>query len=253
MKALVTGASSGIGKDMAIYLGTLGYDLILVSRDENRLKETASKIETNVEIYPTDLSGVDNCYKLYDKFKDEDIDLLVNGAGYGLFGNTWETDLNKELKMIDLNIKGLHILTKLFLQDMIKKDKGRILNISSSAGFLSGPVLNTYYATKNYVTKWTMGIYEELRRVKSNVHISCLCPGPVNTNFNKVAGGSFNMKALSSEYVAKYGIDKCLKNKLIIMPGFMVRMGVFFNRFISNKLSLKIVYNIQNKKCKRNG
>ncbi len=253
MKALVTGASSGIGKDMAIYLGTLGYDLILVSRDAALLKKTASQIKTNVVIYPTDLCGTDNCYKLYDKFKDEDIDLLVNAAGFGLFGNTWETDLNKELKMIDLNIKGLHILTKLFLVDMVKKDKGRILNIASSAGFLSGPVLNTYYATKNYVTKWTMGIYEELRKVKSNVHISCLCPGPVNTNFNKVAGGSFNMKGLSSEYVAKYGIDKCLKNKLIIIPGLTVKLGVFFNRFLPYKLSLRIVYHIQNNKCKRNG
>ena len=253
MKALVTGASSGIGKDMAIYLGTLGYDLILVSRDENRLKETARQIKTKVTIYPTDLCGTDNCYKLYDKFKNEDIDLLVNGAGFGLFGNTWETDLNKELKMIDLNIKGLHILTKLFLQDMVKKDKGRILNIASSAGFLSGPILNTYYATKNYVTKWTLGIYEELRKVKSHVHISCLCPGPVNTNFNKVAGGSFNIKGLSSEYVAKYGIDKCLKNKLIIIPGLTVKLGIFMNRFLPYKLSLRIVYHIQNKKCQRNG
>lgn len=253
MKALVTGASSGIGRDMAIYLGSLGYDLILVSRDENRLKETASKIDTNVEIYPIDLCGRDNCFKLYDKFKDANIDVLVNGAGFGLFGNTWETDINKELKMIDLNITAVHILTKLFLQDMVKKDKGYILNIASSAGFLAGPILNTYYASKNYVTKWTMAIYEELRKVKSNVHISCLCPGPVNTNFNKVAGGSFNMKALSSEYVAQYGIDKMFKNKLIIVPGFTVRMGLFFNRFISNKMSLKIVYNIQSKKTKRNG
>ena len=250
MKALVTGASSGIGRDMAIYLGELGYDVILVSRDENRLKETANMIKTKTTIYPCDLTGRDNCFKLYDKFKDEDIDLLVNGAGFGLFGNTWETDINKEMKMIDVNVNALHILTKLFLADMVKKDKGRILNIASSAGFFAGPILNTYYATKNYVLKWTEGIYEELRRVKSNVHISCLCPGPVDTNFNKVAGGSFTVKALSSEYVAKYGIDKCLKNKLVIVPGFGVKCGVFFNRFLPTKLSLKIVYNIQQKKVK---
>ncbi len=253
MKALVTGASSGIGKDIAIYLSELGYDLILVSRDINRLQETAKEIKTNVELYPVDLTGKDNCFKLYDKFKDEKIDVLVNNAGFGLFGNTWDVDINKELKMIDLNIVALHILTKLFLKDMVARDSGYILNVASSAGFLAGPVLNTYYATKNYVTKWTMGIYEELRKVKSNVHISCLCPGPVNTNFNKVAGGSFNMKALSSDYVAKYGIDKMFKNKLIIIPGFTVRLGVFLNRFISNKLSLRIVYHIQSKKVKRNG
>ena len=248
MKALVTGASSGMGRDIAIYLGELGYDLILVSRDENRLNETASKIKTNTIVYPCDLTGRDNCFKLYDRFKDENIDILVNGAGFGLFGNTWETDINKEMKMIDLNINAVHILTKLFLADMVKKDKGRILNIASSAGFFAGPILNTYYATKNYVTKWTEAIYEELRRNKSNVHVSCLCPGPVDTNFNKVAGGSFTVKALDSKYVAKYAVDKCLKNKLLIILGFGVRAGVFFNRFLPTKLSLKIVYNLQKKK-----
>lgn len=251
MKALVTGASSGIGKDIAIYLSKLGYDLILVSRDINKLKETAEEIKTNVVLYPADLSRKENCFKLYDNFKNEDIDILVNNAGFGLFGNTWELDIDKELKMVDLNIVAVHILTKLFLKDMVEKDKGYILNVASSAGFLAGPILNTYYATKNYVTKWTMGIYEELRKVKSNVHVSCLCPGPVNTNFNKVAGGSFNMKALDSKYVAGYGIDKMLKRKLIIVPGITVKLGLFFNRFISNRMSLKIVYRIQKKKIEK--
>ena len=187
---------------------------------------------------------------MFDKYKDEDIDILVNGAGFGLFGNTWETDINKEMKMIDLNVTSVHILTKLFLQEMVKKDKGYIMNIASSAGFLAGPGLNTYYATKNYVTKWTMGVYQELKAAKSNVKICALCPGPVDTNFNKVAGGSFTVKALSSEYVAHYAVDKMFKNKLIIIPGFMVRMGVFFNKFLPTKLSLKIVHNIQRKKAK---
>ena len=248
MKALVTGASSGIGRDIAIKLSNLGYELILVSRDENRLKETAELLCTKYSIVPMDLCIKDNCFKLYDRFKDEDIDILVNGAGFGLFGNTWETDLGKELKMIDLNVTALHILTKLFLQDMVKKDKGYIMNIASSAGFLAGPILNTYYATKNYVTKWTMAIYEELRRAKSNVRICCLCPGPVDTNFNKVAGGTFTVKALSSEYVADYAVNKMFKNKMIIVPGIMVKMGIFMNRFLPYKLSLKIAYNIQKKK-----
>ena len=250
MKALVTGASSGIGRDIAIYLGELGYDLILVSRDINRLKETASMVKTEVEIYPCDLTGRDNCFKLFDEYKDRDIDVLVNASGFGLFGNTWETDINKELKMIDLNVTAVHILSKLFLQEMVKKDKGYIMNIASSAGFLAGPYLNTYYATKNYVTKWTMGMYEELRRVKSKVRVCALCPGPVDTNFNNVAGGSFTVKALPSDYVARYAVDKMFKNKLLIIPGLGVRMGVFFNRFLPYKTSLKIVYNIQKGKAK---
>ncbi len=251
MKALVTGASSGIGKAMSIYLSELGYDLILVSRDKEKLEETKKLCKTKVDIIPTDLSVKENAFKLYEKTKDEDIDLLINGAGFGLFGNTWETDLGKELKMIELNVVSLHILTKLFLQDFVKKDKGRILNIASSAGFLAGPFLNTYYASKNYVAKWTMAIYEELRRAKSNVHISCLCPGPVDTNFNKVAGGSFTVKALSSEYVARFAIDRCLKNKLLIVPGLSVKLGIFFNRFLPYKTSLKIVYNIQQGKARK--
>ena len=164
MKAMVTGASSGIGRDMAVYLGSLGYDVILVARDKKELENTAKRINTTTKIIAIDLAEQKNCYKLYEQVKEENIDLLVNGAGFGLFGYTWETDLDTELKMIDLNIKAVHILTKLIMQDMIKRDSGTILNIASSAGFLSGPVLNTYYATKNYITKWTMAIYEELRR-----------------------------------------------------------------------------------------
>lgn len=250
MKVLVTGASSGIGRDMCRHLSSLGHDLIMVSRDQKKMEELANELSTNIQIISLDLSAKENCYVLYEKVKEESIDMLINGAGFGLFGTTWETDLDTELKMIDLNIKAVHILTKLFLKDMMKKDKGIILNIASSAGFLSGPRLNTYYATKNYIAKWTMGIYEELRKEGSHVHISCLCPGPVNTNFNRVAGGNFSIKALSSSYVAKYGIDKALKNKLIIVPGLGVKIGLFLNRFIPWKISLKIVYRIQEKKSR---
>ena len=251
MKALITGASSGIGKDIAKYLSDKGYECILVARDKKKLNELSKELSTKSIIKSYDLSITDNCYKLYEEVKDMDIDILVNGAGFGLFGNTWETDLDRELNMINLNVVALHVLTKLFLKDMIKKDKGYILNIASSAGFLAGPYLNTYYATKNYVTKWTMAIYEELRREKSNVVISCLCPGPVNTNFNNVAGGSFTIKGLDSSYVAKYAVDKMFNKKLVIIPGMLCKLGVFFNKFLSNKMSLKVVYNIQKKKASR--
>jgi short-subunit dehydrogenase len=152
------------------------------------------------------------------------------------------------MEMINLNIVALHILTKLFLQDMVKRDKGRILNIASSAGFLAGPGLNTYYATKNYVVKWTLAIYEELRAIKSNVKVSCLCPGPVETNFNKVAGGSFTVKPMKSEDVAKLGVDACLKGKLVCIPGFITKMGLLFNRMIPGWLSLRITHKIQKQK-----
>ena len=250
MKALITGASSGIGRDMAHYLSNLGYDLILVATNKNRLEAVKEKCKTNVEIITCDLRKEKEIHDLYEKTKKANIDILINNAGFGLFGEFYETDLNRELEMIDVNIKAVHILTKLFLNDFIKRDSGYILNVASSAGFMAGPKLSTYYATKNYVLKLTEAIYEELKKNNSHVHISALCPGPVNTNFNDTAGGYFSVKGLSSEYVAKYGIVKMFKGKLIIIPGFNMKLAIFGTRFLSIKTLLKITYKIQDKKTR---
>lgn len=245
MKALITGASSGIGRDMAKYLASKNIDLILVARRKERLEELKKELDVNVKIITLDLVVEENVYKLYEKCKKEDIDILINNAGFGLFGDFKDTSLETEINMINVNIKAPHILTKLFLQDFIKKDKGYILNVCSSAGFMAGPKLNTYYATKNYLTKLTMAINEELRVLKSNVVISALCPGPVNTNFNDVAHGTFSIKGLSPDYVAKYALDKMFKKKMIIIPGLSIKLGIFALRFIPYRLQLKIVYKIQ--------
>ena len=248
MKALITGASSGIGRDMAYYLADLGYDLILVARRKERLEEIKNNVKVNVKIIVLDLLQEKNVFELHKKVEKENIDILINNAGFGLFGMFSKTDLNRELEMIDLNIKAYHILTKLFLIDFMKKDHGYILNVCSSAGFLAGPRLNTYYATKNYITKLTMAIYEELKHQNSHVHISALCPGPVATEFNQVAHGVFSIKEMPSEKVAKYAIDKMFKKKLIIVPGWSVKLGLFFNRFAPWKLSMTITYLIQKRK-----
>ena len=150
--------------------------------------------------------------------------------------------------MVDLNIKAVHILTKLFLQDFMMKDKGYILNVASSAAFQPGPLMATYYATKAYVLRLTEGIYEELRRKKSHVYIGCLCPGPVATEFNQVANVSFSLNGLSSNDVAQYAIEKMLQRKLIIIPGILMKLNVFFNRFVPRKLLLRIAYHIQRQK-----
>lgn len=248
MKALITGASSGIGRDMAKYLSKMGYDLILVARDEKGLQKVAEEIKTKTMIIAMDLGSVDNCLKLHKMVKKEDIDILINNAGFGTFGKFDDTDLNKELDMINLNIKAVHTLTKLFLIDMKAKDHGYILNVSSSASFQPGPLMATYYSTKAYVLRLTTAIYEELRKDGSNVVVSTLCPGPVSTNFNRVANVEFELKSLPSYYVAKYGIDNMFKKKLIIIPGLYMKFLYFFSRIIPTKMILKVSYNVQRRK-----
>ena len=250
MKALITGASSGIGRDMARVLSQKKYDLILVARNQKELEKLKKELKTNVEVISMDLSSVDNCKKLYEQVKNKNIDILINNAGFGAIGAFRKTDMDKELSMIDLNIKAVHVLTKLFLNDFVKRDSGYILNVSSSSAFQPGPLMATYYSTKCYVYHLTLAIYEELRHMNSNVKISCLCPGPVNTNFNKVANCEFKLDSLSSEYVARYAIEKMFKNKLLIIPGFKIKLLYIFGRFIPNKLKLKITYNIQYRKTK---
>ena len=160
MKALITGASSGMGRDMANYLASFGYDLIVVSRDKKKLDELFNDLNVDVKKIEMDLSITDNCIKLHKMLKNENIDILINNAGFGDAGNFSETSLDKELNMIDLNIKAYHILTKLFLKDFIKRDYGRILNVASMAGFMPRPYMATYYATKNYVVSLSLAIYE---------------------------------------------------------------------------------------------
>ena len=172
---------------------------------------------------------------------------MINNAGFGLFGEFVDTDLERELEMIDLNIKAYHILTKLFLQDFVKKDSGYILNVCSSAGFMAGPRLSTYYATKNYITKLTMAINEELRQKGSKVSISALCPGPVNTNFNKVAHGEFSIKETDPAFIAKYGIDKMFAHKILIVPTLKMKLTLFLTRFAPYRLQLLIAYHIRGK------
>ena len=250
MKALITGASSGIGKDIAKYLASLGYDLIIVGRRKENLLNLKKELKVKVKVMPLDLSEFDNVEELYNEVKNDDIDILINNAGFGLFGEFSKTDIETEMKMINVNIKQVHYLTKMFLRDFIKKDSGYILNVASSAGFMAGPKLSTYYATKNYVTKLTMAIHEELRQMKSNVQISALCPGPVSTEFNEVAHGTFAIREANSYRVAEYAIDKLFKHKMIIVPTILMKLTLFVNRFAPHSLALKIAYNIQKRKEK---
>lgn len=279
MWSLITGASSGIGRDMARYLYSLGYNLILVARDETKMLELKEELETRkvqleranssaqcetsteqdkvlqsktqtqeILIIPMDLSIKEKCYELYEKTKNIKIDLLINNAGFGIFGRFLKTDLDKEINLINTNIMALHILTKLYLQDMVKENSGHIINVASIAGMEPGPLMATYYASKAYVIKLSRAINKELKKDKLNVRISVLCPGPTDTNFNDVANVVFKAPSMSSEKVAQYGVDKALKGKLIIVPGFTNKCVRFFSKIFPDVVLEECAYHIQRRK-----
>ena len=282
MWALVTGASSGIGRDVARYLYKLGYSLIIVARDKTKLEELKSNLEkdsvnvnknsikkdnksnnnnsnnSNYEeknkekqeiiVISKDLSNKENCMEIYEETKNIQVDLLVNNAGFGVFGEFSKTDLEKEINLINTNITALHILTKLYLKDMIKRNSGHILNVASIAGMEPGPLMATYYASKAYVIRLSRAINKELKKEKSKVKISILCPGPVDTNFNNVANVVFKAPSMPSEKVAKYGIDKALKGKLIIIPGILNKSVRFFSKVVPDCILEEVAYHIQRRK-----
>lgn len=250
MKALITGASSGIGKDFAKILSKKYDELILVARDKERLdivkKELEKESNSKIKIVTMDLSNPDNCKKLYEDNKN--IDLLINDAGFGDCGYFEKTDVDKDISMINTNITALHILTKLYLKDMIKNNKGHILNVASIAAFVPGPLMATYYASKSYVLKLSESIKEELKHKKTNVKISVLCPGPVKTNFEKNANVEFQISKADSYKVASYAIKHL--NKFYILPGSGVKLTRVLSKIIPNSLIAKFIYKTQKRRIR---
>lgn len=248
MKCLITGASSGIGFELSRRFSELGYEVIMVSSNEEKLKNASRNIK-NSYIFVADLSNQSDTDNLCNYILKEKPNIVVNDAGFGAFGFYDEININKEVEMINVNVISLHKITRTCLEYMEDIDNPYILNVSSLAGLMpGGPLLNTYYATKNYVRSFSFGIYKELKKKQSNINISVLCPGPVKTNFEKRAGGYFSVKPLSSEYVSYYAIRKMFNRKLLIVPGFSSRLGLFFSRFLPYKSLLSILFLIQHKK-----
>lgn len=249
MKAVVTGASSGIGRDIARALVCLGWDVILVARRADRLLELKKELGKHARCVRCDVSKAEECIKLHEVLRgEEDIEMLVNCAGFGLCGNFTELSLERELQMIDTNVRAVHILTKLFLSDFVLRDKGYILNVASVAGFMAGPLMATYYATKNYVVSLTGAIYEELRRKGSNVKISAFCPGPVDTEFNNVAHVKFAVSALDSKTAASAALDGLMAGKLYIVPTFKIKCVRLAKRLLPDKFMARCCYDMQKKK-----
>ena len=248
MKVLITGASSGIGKDMARILAKQADELVLVARDVTKLEEVKKELENDVkiEIISKDLSIEENCKEIHNQVQN--VDILINNAGFGDCGNFTKTSLDKDINMIKTNIIAYHILTKLYLTDMKEKNSGEILNVASIAGFMPGPLMATYYATKNYVVRLSEAIREELKKEHSKVQISILCPGPVETNFNKVANVDFHLREANSMDVAKYAIKKLQKGKFYIVPGIDVKIARFGAKILPANIISKFAYMAQKRK-----
>ena len=232
-KALITGASGGIGLELAKLFAADGYNLVLVARSKDKLQEIARDFEDcfkiSVKIISKDLSVIDSCKEIYDELIREKIrvDVLVNNAGSGTWGNFWETDTAQELKMMNLNILSLVYLTKLFVKDMIKNKQGRILNVASTAAFQPGPLMAVYYASKAFVLSFSEAIANETRG--TGVTVTALCPGPTETNFRAAAGMQKSMLFskhlnLPPALVARAGYEGMKRGNVIVVPGFKNRM-----------------------------
>ena len=238
MKALITGASSGLGREMARLLAARGYELILCARREERLRELAAELPVPCRIIAADVSDEQECRLLYEAVQSEELEVVINNAGFGLFGEFVTADLDEELRMIDTNVRAVHILTKLAVRDFVQRGCGYILNVSSSAGFLPGPLMATYYATKNYVLRLTEALREELRRAGSPVRVCALCPGPVDTE----------LSGLSAERVAREAVDGLFAGKAVVVPGAAMKAMTLARHFAPDSILARITYHFQHKK-----
>ena len=239
--AVITGASSGIGEELAKLYAKRGFKLVLVARREERLAELASRLNTETRIFSFDLSDSDACFDLFDAVQDINVELLINCAGFGAVGSFVNCDVKKMIKMNDVNCTAVMVLTRLFLEDFKYRDNGAILNVASSAGLLpGGPNMAVYYATKAYVVSLTNAVFEELKLAGSHVKISALCPGPVDTEFNDVAEVKFALKGITPQYCAKcaaWGLDR---GKRIIIPEEIMKVTHALSKYSPERLSLAI-------------
>lgn len=250
--AVITGASSGIGAEFARQLSEDGYDLMLVARRGERMRELAARLPTQCEIFPADLSRPEECERLVQALQNCSVDLFVNNAGFGDAGNFLETDLDKELSMLDINVRALHILTKRMVQQMQRQGHGALLNVGSSAGLLpAGPHMATYYATKSYVVSLTSAVAAELRAAHSPVYVGCLCPGPVDTEFNAVANVRFALPGISARYCVQAARKGIRRRKTIIVPGPAMAVTMALSRLAPRSVLIAATAHQQKRKLSR--
>ena len=252
--ALVTGASGGLGLSFVNIFAREGYDVVLVARSERRLAEIKSEIEqkygVTAHVIPCDLTAEGGATDVHRATKELciDVDVLVNNAGFGDFGEFYKSDLEKQINMIDLNCSALVRLCHLYLPEMVKRGSGNILNVDSIASFQPGPLMSVYYATKAFVLSFSQALYRELKG--TGVKVTALCPGPIRTNFDAAAelgeSGLFkNLKVWSPDVVAEFGYKNMKRGRAVCVCGFVNKLIVFANRFAPRALVRELVYHIQ--------
>lgn len=251
--ALITGASKGIGLELAHIFAASGYDLILVARDHSKLAELAKTLEakhrTKSLVLALDLGLAETPRKIAQAAQDSGrhVDVLVNNAGFGLLGPFQTTSLDVELEMIQVNLSALVALTKHFLPEMVRRKRGRILQVASTAGFQPGPLMAVYYATKAFVLSFSEALAEELRG--TGVTVTALCPGPTASEFQKVAKmqGSrlVGTRMDSAKMVAQAGYDAMVAGIRIVIPGARFKLLPFMLRFFPRAAVTRLVYLIQ--------
>jgi uncharacterized protein len=249
-KALITGASSGFGVDFANIFAEIGMDIILVARRKEKLEDVKKSIEekwgVSAKVIAMDLTGFDAASKLYELVKNDAIEILINNAGYGIFGHAVDQDAEEIDAMLQLNIVSLATLTNMFLKDMVKRDSGYIMNVSSFAGFNPMPLYAAYGASKAFVMNYTVAIHTELQKTGSKVIASAFCPGYTNTEFIDVSRqekSKFVKMAMGESYpAAKEAVEKMLNKKPVSMPKLINKFGAVLMKFMSRKRAAINVY-----------
>ncbi len=254
--ALITGASSGIGYELAKLCLKDGYRLVLVARSKTRLDEVARKLDpekkSKIVVLPKDLSNLSSAREIFDETQGEglDIDLLVNNAGFGTYGPFVDGDMKKELEMIQLNVLALTALTKLYLPGMVQRKRGRVMNVASTAAFQPGPLMAVYYATKAYVLSFSEALANELKG--SGVSVTALCPGPTETGFQAAAKmedsklvASGQVKMMDAQTVAEAGYRGLMSGKSVVVPGLQNKVMIQAVRFFPRAMITSIVRKVQ--------
>ena len=252
--AIVTGAASGLGYELTLLLAKDKYDLVLIDVDSEKLVEVKSYIEkeysSSVKVITTDLSNTDSAELVYKQVKNKPVDVLINNAGFGVFGSFTDTSWERESNMLNLHIITVTHLTKLMLKDMVARDSGKILNVSSLAAFMPGPMMALYYASKSYLLSFSEAIANELK--ETGVSVTALCPGQTKTGFQEVVSSASSDNKISfniacPKEVALYGYKAMQKGKVVAVPGFFNKFLSNLPRFLTRKRVRCIVRSIQNK------